>query len=237
MKFAVELDEQQSARILDRAIRTQSQILIELSGESPGSIGGQLVSGDESVILAELTRPLPHNPQGLAGRYLDVQIFSDQRYLFTTHIVADGGRLEPTCIALEKPAVVQVLQRRRFWRARLAPSTTVRLTLRGAGRRATGEATLLNLSSEGLACRLPEAVAAGIRTGQRIDATFDLPDSAVPFAFPGTVKNKTLGADDAVIIGVQFDIEDDEAALAMQNSLRDGLYQRETELLTQEACG
>ena len=64
-------------------MQSQAQILVELSSDETGPHCGQFVSADDAIILIELTRPLPARIEALNGRFVEVHVFIDQRYLFS----------------------------------------------------------------------------------------------------------------------------------------------------------
>lgn len=226
MRYIVELNPRQSARVLDQCVRAGSQILVELAGNTVQPVPGRLISADESILLACLNHKLRPQTDGLVGRYVDVQIFTDPRHCFTTHIVEAGHDDEPNQIALRRPDVIQIVQRRRSWRAKLAPSSSVSLRWNGPdGDAIAREGRLLNLSADGLACRMNAAEAAELFVGDHLDVRFDLPQADAEFEFAATVTNRTPGSEDAVILGMQFLVLDDDLpATATQQRLRECLY-------------
>ncbi|MCK6484421.1 MAG: PilZ domain-containing protein [Phycisphaerae bacterium] len=229
MKYAIDLSERQSQRALNHALQSHAQVVMELTGES-NAMTGQFVLGDESILAISLTRPVSPATGGLVGRYVDVQVFADQRYFFTSYVIEDdGGLVEPNQIAIRRPQTIQVLQRRRFWRARVAPSSTVSLSWKSNGAVEERCATLLNLSAEGLACRAPRADVDGLCVGDAVDLRFEIPDGPAPFELTGVVCNKTPGVDATIILGLQFRVSPaHDEATAAQNTLKAWLYQRDS---------
>ncbi len=112
------------------------------------------------------------------------------------------------------PAASRIAERRRFWRARLAGSSRVKLQARGATNgpvRAACDGRLLNISPDGLACLLSAAEARLLAVGATVEACFELPGVDEPFTLTGRVRAKTPGAaDDAYVLGVQFTVGDEE---------------------------
>jgi hypothetical protein len=229
MKYVIPLNEGQSSRILEQAARTHSQVLIELPGGSLDSISGQIVSCDESVVLVATTRAMDDDSAPSPGRCADVQLFSDQRYFFSTHIVDHGSDAEPRRLVLERPPTINVLQRRRFLRTRLAPSSDVQLSGVGGEGPIDCAGTLLNLSGEGLACRTTPDGAAQLSIGQSVQVRFEVPEGPAPFELAGTVCNLTPASGPGPIIGIQF--MSDQSDTSDLRTLRDWLYRRQS-LLT-----
>src|SRR5262249_36774915 len=152
---------------------------------------------------------LPARASALVGRYVEVQVFIDQRYLFISHVVTTKVKLERRQLAVERPTVIQALQRRRFWRANLAPSSSARITQSVRGKSVVIDPALLNISAEGIACRLPPKLANGIQVDDTCDISFTLPHTALPFNFAAVVRNVTPASDDATIVGLQFEFSSD----------------------------
>ena len=165
MQYAIEISERQSRRVLELAVRMQSQLLIEPVGIPERTVLGFVASGDPDVLVAELTGPAHPWLRELVGRNAGVQLFQDERYLFNSKILSGPTWHEGEQVTLESPGIVQVMQRRRFWRAKLAPSSPVSLRWTSNGRSLHTNGPLLNVSSEGLACKLDAGAAQSIGIG------------------------------------------------------------------------
>lgn len=225
MQYAIDISERQSQRVLEQSVRMQSQLLIEPVGIPERTVLGFVASGDSDVLVAELTGP-PHPwLRELVGRNAGVQLFQEERYLFNSKILTGPTWHEGEQITLRSPRVLQVMQRRRFWRAKLAPSSVVSLRWSSSGRELHTNGPLLNVSSEGLACRLQSGAAQSIGIGGRVQAEFKVPQSAGAFCFQAVVRNCSPASDDSWILGVEFVIDGHEASAAAQQCLRDLLYQ------------
>jgi hypothetical protein len=225
MQYAIDISERQSRRVLEQAVRMQSQLLIEPVGIPERTILGFIASGDSDVLIAELTGP-PHPwLRELVGRNAGVQLFQEERYLFNSKILGGPTWHEGEQITLQCPRVLQVMQRRRFWRARLAPSSLVSLRWTHGGRPLQTNGPLLNVSSEGLACKLDGGAAQSISVGGRVQVEFRIPQSAGAFHFDAVVRNCSPTSDETWILGMEFRVEGDEEQLAAQQRLRDLLYQ------------
>lgn len=186
---------------------------------------GFVASGDAEVLVAELTGP-PHPwLRELTGRTIAVQLFADERYLFDSCVLVGPTWHEGEQLTLAAPNVIQVMQRRRFWRAQLAPSTRVTLRWRNGGRPQHTTCPLLNVSAEGLACKLEAGAAQSLGIGARIACEFRLPGSPRDFRFEAAVRNCSPASDDMWIVGVEFDLDpNDSASTELQQELRDALY-------------
>ena len=65
-------------------------------------------------------------------------------------------------------------------------------------------ATLLNISPEGIACRLEQSAADAIERRATLTAIFELPSCDQPFHLRALVSNKTPASEGCSIIGLQF---------------------------------
>jgi len=225
MQYAIDISERQSRRVLEQGVRMQSQLLIEPVGIPERTVLGFIASGDVDVIIAELTGP-PHPwLRELVGRNAGVQLFQEERYLFNSKIISGPTWHEGEQVTLQSPRVLQVMQRRRFWRAKLAPSSFVGLCWTSAGRRLHTNGPLLNVSSEGLACKLDAGAAQSIGVGGRVQAEFKIPQSPGTFQFDAVIRNCSPASDESWILGMEFLAEGDEEQTLAQQRLRDLLYQ------------
>ncbi len=225
MQYAIDISERQSRRVLEQGVRMQSQLLIEPVGIPERTILGFIASGDSDVLVAELTGP-PHPwLRELVGRNAGVQLFQEERYLFNSKILGGPTWHEGEQITLQSPRVLQVMQRRRFWRAKLAPSSMVNLHWNTNSRALHTNGPLLNVSSEGLACKLDAGAAQSIGIGGRVRAEFKIPQSSSIFRFEAVIRNCSPASDESWILGMEFLTDGDEAQSAAQQRLRDLLYQ------------
>lgn len=204
MKTAVKLDHRNTQTVLDAAVRTQGQVVLESAAWGNITVNGFLISADDKALLMEVTGKPALKVNSLVGVKCGGQIYCDQRYLFNTSITAAPEWGKTRCLALARPDEISVLDRRRFARANLAPSSQVRLewTRDGLARRYT--APLLNISPDGLSCRLDGAVAESIEIGDIVLTRFHLPGQEREFRLEVKILNITRAAEGRSIVGVQF---------------------------------
>jgi len=224
MRYAIELNERQSARVIEDAVRGQAQIVFEIAGDVSGPHCGQFSSAYGDLLLIKLSRPLPGRAPSMTGRYIDVQLHGDERYLFTTHIAQDSTVAGPYTIAIQRPGTVHLLQRRRFWRARLEPSSQVRLMTVLGAKTLAHDAAMLNVGADGLACRVEPRYASCYHTGDTVEVVFSLPDAQARFTFLSVVRSETPCSEGATILGLQFE---DGLNNGSHQALRDWLVQRQ----------
>lgn len=104
-----------------------------------------------------------------------------------------------------KPCDVVRTERRRSPRRRLREPTEVALRTTEMGAGWHGQASLLNISPEGIACRLTPADGAKLTIGQPLRVTLDLGSPPVAFDLAARVINITVGGTgDRLIVGLEF---------------------------------
>lgn len=221
MQTPIRLDAEASKAALESAIRTQATIVLTSPAFRQTTINGFLLSGDAQVILMEVSGRPQVEFSTLQGAHCRGQVHADQHYSFATRITATQERGESQSLALERPQTIAVFERRRSRRAILAPSSEVRLQWRESGRTHRHRVSLLNVSPDGLACRVEDAVAAGIDTNECLRASFELPGFDTPIVLGVRIKNKTPGSEGCTILGLQIvkTEADADAILALRNAV------------------
>jgi len=204
MNVGTLLDREQSRQIVEKALRGQSQVVIESAALGRQNVNGFFVSGDGKALLVELTGHPPVNPQAIVGQPCDVQFYCGKRYHFSATIVAFPQWGESRAIAVTRPDIVSVCERRRLLRATLAPSSTVELEWTAAGLTQRCTAVLLNVSAGGLACRVPAAAAQSLSSDHTVRTGFQLPWQSRMFSLDAAVTNKTPASEGNVILGIAF---------------------------------
>lgn len=231
MTTNIKLDIEESQQILENGIRTQSQLVLESPEFGENTINGYLISGDASALLMEITGQPAIALQRLANCRCDVRLYSDRRYGFSAIIQAIPQWGKSCCLALTRPRTINLYERRRFLRAKLAPSTQVKIEWQANGVMHRHQATMLNISAEGLACRVEDDVAAVVQAGEQVRLQFDLPYCARIFDFQATLCNKTPASEGHTILGLHF--ETTPGAKEMLSTLRNHVEPART---SEEAC-
>lgn len=204
MASAIKLSQDASTQALDSAIRSQSPIVLESATFLNITINGFLISGNETTLLMEVTGKPALDAAMLEGTQCTVQMYTDRRYQFSAKISAVPQWGGSYSIALDRPDVLRVLDRRRFLRANLAPSSTVMLDWPDAGGRHSQSATLLNISADGMACRIKDSLAVSIEKQMHLMVTFEMPGRDESFELEAVVTNKTPASEGNTILGLQF---------------------------------
>lgn len=207
MSFAIELNERQSNRILEQAMRRQAEVMLETKvGSENGPIIGEIVPAQTSTIGLKIKNEPGVLLDSLIGVFADGYIHMGEcRYLFATHIidVAPDGRHGR--IILARPEALMVLQRRRFWRTQYAESSDVEITYEAGPLTQTVIGALCNISPGGMAVRLKGTQADSLLIGEAVRTRFELPNLNHVFRFDAVLCNKTPGAGaESVLLGLQF---------------------------------
>jgi hypothetical protein len=225
---------EQTRQIIEKAIRSQAQVVIELPAFGTASAIGFFVSGDNSALLVELSGRLPVNQSMLVNSACEVQFQAGGQYRFSSVITACPNWGETRALALSRPESLRSRERRRLLRATLAPSSVVNIECRRAGSIERHSAALLNISADGLACRVSGRGSSGILRNDAVCVSFRLPWHGQTFRIDAQVCNCTPCSNDNVIIGVQF--EDSAAQSEQREALRQCLESRHETLSDVEAC-
>ncbi len=215
MTAAIKLDAEESRRAIDAAISTQAPVILEAQAFPGLTLNGFLISGDQAALLIEMTGRPAIDLDGTIGARCEGQIHGERRYRFFSVITGAPAWGRSRCIAIERPAAISLVERRRFLRTWLAQSSKVTLEWRDGGGSRRHLADLLNVSADGLACRVPDDVGAGLEKRCRLRVDFQLPDQAASFSFDAWVTNKMPASDGCMILGVQFVTTGEDAALIL----------------------
>jgi len=204
MKQNVRLDAQAGQHALEQAVLYHAQAVINIPGRVDTTVNGFLLTADASTVLMEITGKPAIKPADLTGKLIHVELFSDQRYQFTTTVQSAPIWGASQALALARPNELTVIDRRRFWRAKLAPSARVALEWAHCGSRERHNAALLNVSVDGLACRVDKLAASAIEVQTSVKARFRMRESTREFELDSLVMNKTPASDGGFILGLQF---------------------------------
>jgi hypothetical protein len=234
MKVVIPLDQEASNQAIESGARTQAQIVLESPAFPSVTINGFLISGDDKALLMEITgHPLP-SLEGVINIQCTAHLYGERRYEFATMITDIPRWGSSALLAFARPRVIGLVERRRFIRAKLAPSSQVLLAWSHAGISHAHRAPLLNISADGLACRLDDDTAAAIGKNDLLDATFQLGHDGDTFNLRAAVKNKTPASKGFTIFGLQF--VSTPAVFGQLAALRDLLATPGNKTPTMEAC-
>lgn len=211
MDTKVKLDSTEATRVMDDAVSARCQIVIEFESAPGRTVNGTLLSGDSQSLLVEVTgRPAFEWPK-LLGTSCDVRIYHDRRYTASVRVLDLPKWGETQGVTLSRPASIRILDRRRFLRAKLAPSSKVELEWKTDGRERIQAVSLLNVSADGMACRVEDALVAGLQKRDRLRARFALPGTDRRIELNARVTNFTPASVGASIMGLQFLTSEEDA--------------------------
>lgn len=218
MNQMIKLGREATELAIETAIRTQAKVEIDAALTSESSLNGYLISGDEKALLVELSDASRVRIDQLQSQACNVLVYSERRYRFPSKVLTAPTWGDTQAIAIQRPTEVTVIDRRQFLRARLAPSSRVRLVWTRSGTECVHTGTLLNVSVNGLACRVDEVAAAAIRAGDTLSAVVQLPGNDHTLQLPAVVSNMTPASAGCTILGLQF--EKSKQWSAAQSALR-----------------
>ncbi len=208
-------DPEASARVLADAIARRAAIwvtAVEGGGETAWS--GAIVGADASSLTVQIYN-LDSGPRLVLGATAlqATMVVGSHRYTFETLCTSDVP-LEPAgSIRLYRPTTVLLTDRRRSTRRHLREPCTMTLELAGPNGVDRCPAVMLNLSLDGVACRVSEADAAKLRVMQTLRPGFVLASDPDAFELDACVVSLTpSGTGNQVIAGLEFVDRDDTRA-------------------------
>lgn len=200
-------------RTLERAARSRARIRIQLRDAMTNRrINGYVISAGLKTIMVDAGDS--EIDRAAQGAFCDVTLSVDEGlYVFASRVAKvqsnDGGGVH---LELTRPASLQLMQRRRFVRARLSTSTTVRIEPVEDAAFDAFDASLLNLAEEGLAARTELALADRLSVDQMVRIRFRSDASPDEFDLRAILRRKTAAGDRGqVIMGLTFEFDDDES--------------------------
>ncbi|HWL93395.1 MAG TPA: PilZ domain-containing protein [Phycisphaerae bacterium] len=184
-------------------MKTRAPVILESPVFDGATINGFLVAGDAHALLMEVTGRPAVKLNELLDIRCDGQLYGERRFSFSTRLTATPTWGQTTALAFERPAKLVVMERRRFLRAKLAPSSKVALRWEKNRVVHRHEASLLNISADGLACRVQDAVAANIERNALVQISLDVRGLEVADV-SAIVTNKMPGSEGCHLLGLQF---------------------------------
>ncbi len=173
------------------------------AGDSSGSIDGHVVvMTPETLEVAANVGASAIEARSGAACVAQFSI-NNESYGFDCEIESahwSGARLS---LVISRPKRAWVRQRRRFWRTTLRESTAITLTTPDGAASAKG--AVLNVSVDGLACRVGCKQAEGLSIGDAVKTRFTLDGDQKEFLLAAEIRGKTVaGSPDQVILRLQF---------------------------------
>lgn len=223
--YAIELDEQRSQQLMEHAIHDGAEISVLPHTRVDGLPVHAVITGcsDEGLLI----RPqdvAAADPVSLVSVYCEATIHLEgARFLFSTNIIDVYEEGDDVRLEIAKPAHLHVLQRRRYQRRDLHSKTPVRITPTGCEDRPALEATLLNISTGGLACRTDQSSAEMCGTECPVNVEFTVADCAETFHMPAQIRSKIPGASTGQVI-LSLEFASGTETEAQREKLADALY-------------
>lgn len=198
----IDLPAQQSVRTLEQALRSQTTLRLSSKADAQRTVTGTLARGTKAALAVNATGVVPHTWR---SAYCDVSFELRQEvYHFTAVVLELTSAESGTRIVLSEPPCLKITQRRRFVRAAVADSAPVRIGSADDFGVNSAEGMILNVSPDGMACRVPVAVADAYAVEERVGLVFAL-GSGPEFRLNATIVSKTPGGTPGTIImGLQF---------------------------------
>lgn len=201
----IDLPANESARLIEQAVRARIPVSIEPKSDAHGgNLSGTFRGCDgESVTF---TLESANVDDAIRSAYCDVVFrLRGNEYLFTSVALAVSSEDEGCRLDLEYPSTLQTWQRRRFLRAAVADSAPIFIQPRGTAPEDVIEGRILNVSPDGVACRVPREAADQHTIGDSMGVTFSIGVMAEPLRFDATIVSKTPGGTRGmVIVGMSF---------------------------------
>ena len=202
---SVDLSEQAASRLLEMAKRRGASIQLEVkSADQERVLRGRVLAASQQG----LTVQLEHEPEEsvLPSTCCDAVLhYEGQAYMFASHLLAWEADGEKTVLEIASPDEIRVWQRRRFVRATLADSARVYFSRPDEFEAILFDGAMLNVSPDGMACRVDVVDAGRQSVGEPLGVGFALQPGQDTIALNATVKSKTPGGTPGtIILGVKF---------------------------------
>ena len=211
--FAYELGPRQSQRVLEQAVRAEARMTLTLRTEEAPALHGVIVSGSAESLWIGIDQPEIRLTTGLQSVCCDgVLELNEARYLLSSNVLAVANEDDVRRLEIARPQGLQILQRRRFWRAQMQDSSPVLVSRPGVGQEHSWSCTasMMNVSVDGLAGLAGQSDADAAPVGERLRVVFRICRAEEPFVVDAVLKSKTAaGTDGQIVLGLQLDLGDD----------------------------
>jgi len=170
---------------------------------------GNLVDGDGGSIRLRLER-FDESVRALCEGRLPTIAFEANatRYVFESTGAIQWQDAESGFIRLPKPSTLTLADRRRSERRRLKQRATVSLQMGEEYGAWTSQGAMLNLSPEGIACRIAREDALRMEVGSVLLVRFGLEEAGQSFEWSARVMNITEGGTAGrTVVGLEFIID------------------------------
>lgn len=208
-----ELDRKATARILARAVRAGASIELCVLGDTLQIACSAAVTGESGgILILSLLGSEAAIRAVTQADSLNATLAADgQWYGFKTQRADDSPGESAPAMTIRKPVTMTVADRRRSPRRRLRGAAWVSLETSDGTQAWRGQAALLNLSMNGLACRVAKDDAEALQREQSVQVTFRAAERSESFELTARVTNVTEGTPGRCVLGLEF-IDDERLA-------------------------
>ncbi len=196
-----------TARILSRALagRVRVTLRAELGGRAI-AVGGPLQDARGNVLIVGLEGANADKRERMTeGILLATFELEGVSYAFDTRAMENGLMGKSATLQVEAPKSMAAADRRLAPRRRLKKTSGVVLHAPEIDPGWWCEGILLNVSTDGLACRVSEEARSSLTAGMNVRAVFRLASSASQFDLGARVATVTQAAEpEQLIVGLEF---------------------------------
>jgi len=209
--YAYQIDPGQSQRIVEQAVRARVAITLTPGGDAGRSLCGTIDAATIESLWIEVDQAAGGIDAALQSVCCEGRFeLNGTRYLLDSNVLAVVDQPDNHRVEIVRPSHLQIIQRRRFWRARVQDSSPVLITRTDAGD-AEGwscRASMMNVSADGLACLAGLNDADATTIGQRLRIVVRVSKTEEPLTLDAVLKSKTAAATRGqAILGFQFDLD------------------------------
>lgn len=195
------------AAVLAEAIDRRSRVSVQFDADlRRDGYTGMIVGATPQHLMLELDGLDANGRKTLESSPFSVSFeVSGTRYAFTARCLAEAAGNDSALVYVSRPPVLPRAERRRSPRRRLREPSRIAIRSLATSPPVDRPATLLNLSLNGLACRLGSDVVNSISINDTLHVSFDLDRPASRFDLTARVTNITEGgSSDQTILGLEF---------------------------------
>lgn len=196
-----------SAEVLAEAVRLRRPVQISSATRSCAVIAtGEAIEYDGKRLTISMpswrANPEIRSTDGGLRISLDV---GQVRYVFDTNRIECADSVGQSCIRVLAPSTIILAERRKSPRRQLRKTTQITLSSTSGRDQWRCVGSLLNLSPEGMACRIPEGEAQSPDLDQIVDVRFQLDDHSPEFELGARVVTRQHGSSRGqTLVGLEF---------------------------------
>jgi len=203
-----DLDSKASTTVLEQAAELETTVRIFADNDlSVVLVAGALTTVTDQYIRVLVTHK---NTSSLAVNVLATLqaefTLEKVTYVFDVSALDEFPACDDQSVQIPKPASIAVTERRRTRRRQFHDATDLTLKPIGCDSAAPIRAALLNVSTDGLACRVPESALPSIPLEGLLAVSFTLSANSHTFELTGhTVSRTEAGTSGHWVVGLEFE--------------------------------